>query len=221
MKFKEYIKNITSWDDYGPNSNNINLITEAGFSRVLGKIKKSESFVIITAYRNEYDKKENIKRNRDLRNDFNKKKMGVYQLVGHWKECQDSEVEYEDCPKNKIVDVIERSYLAVKPEDVKDNEFKNFVVSLVRKFNQDGALLKINNYYNVIDRNGKTFKVGENLSLNKLSQAYSQFVKKMNVPFVFEGMEIPTTNIGKFMATGVGIKYPVGSFDDLKNWDDI
>ena len=38
MKFEEYMNREISWDDYGPNSNNVNLITEAGFSRILNKI---------------------------------------------------------------------------------------------------------------------------------------------------------------------------------------
>ena len=221
MKFGEYADRWSSWDDYGPNSDNINLITEAGFSRVLSKIEDNESFMIITAYKDEYDKKENIKRNRQLRVEFNKRKMGPYQLVGHWQECQDKKVDYYGCPKNMLVDVIERSYLAIKPDDMTDDEFKSFTVLLVNEFDQNEALIKLDETYYTINKIGRLLKIGTKLSLGKISRAYSQFVKKMNIPFVFEGMEHPGSISGRREATMCGIKYPIGKFDDLRNWGDI
>ena len=85
--FKQYHNTLT-YDDWGADSDNNNAITEAGLSRIIQKVKSDqEDFIIITAYRGEFDKQENIKRNRDLRAWFNRQKMGVYQLVGHWREC--------------------------------------------------------------------------------------------------------------------------------------
>lgn len=221
MKFEDYMYNEISWDDYGPDSNNINLITETGFSRVLNKIESSKSFVITTAYKHEYTKSNNIKRNRMLRTIFNKRKMGIYQLVGHWRECQDNEVDYKDCPKNQLIDVIERSYLSIKPDYMANDEFENFVVGLVKRFNQNSALIKIEDNYYIINDDGRKEYIGKKLSLNKISQAYSQFVKKTNIPFVFEGMEHPSSISGRRMATMHGIKYPIGKFDDMKEWNDI
>lgn len=223
MKFKDYIEHSSTWDDYGPNSDNVNLITEAGLSRVLNSIDKSESFAIITAYKHEYDKKENIERNRKLRVEFNSRKMGVYQLVGHWRECQDDTVDYNNCPKNKLIDVIERSYLVIKTKNMEDEKFEELISNLVKKFEQNAAIIKINNYYYVIDRNGVKDKIGEKLTLGKMSQAYSQFVKKMNIPFVFEGVEIPSSISGNIMASMCGIKYPANKekWNDVKSWNDI
>jgi hypothetical protein len=68
-------------DYLNSNTRNI-LVTEAGFSRVLQKLK-GDTYSTISAYRNQYDKKTNIQRNRDLRGEFNKRKMGVYPLVGY------------------------------------------------------------------------------------------------------------------------------------------
>lgn len=206
-------------DDYGVDGENVNLITEAGFSRVLNKIENND-FVIITAYRGNYDKKENINRNRQMRGEFNSKKMGVYQVVGHWQECQD-DVEYEKCPKNRLVDVIERSYIAVRPSDMSQDEFESFIVSLLKKFNQDAALIKKDGNFNVIEKTGNITKVGDKLTLNKISQAYSQYVKKMDIPFVFEGVEIPGSNSGRQMMSMIGIKYPTGRFSDIKHWSDF
>ncbi len=66
-------------------SNN-NLISEGSFTRMLN-VLKTKSFAILSAHRAYFSKQENIQRNRKLRDIFNKKKMGVYQLVGHWTEA--------------------------------------------------------------------------------------------------------------------------------------
>ena len=64
--FKQYHNTLT-YDDWGSDSDNNNAITEAGLSRIIQKVKSDqEDFIIITAYRGEFDKKENIKRNRTI-----------------------------------------------------------------------------------------------------------------------------------------------------------
>lgn len=188
------------------------LITEAGLSRILKKLK--DNFAIITAYRRYYDKKENINRNRELRGEFNKRKMGIYPLVGHWKECQLDNVRYEDCPKNQLKDVIERSFLVIKPDEMSIDEFKNLILSLTKKYNQDGSIISIDSTINCIEKSGNMFPIGTGLSLNKISQGYSQYVKKMNIPFVFE-CELPGGNIGRQLYKSKGLLYPVVDEDDI------
>ena len=51
----------------------------------------------------------------------------------------------------------------------------------------------------IIDNIKQREYIGDKLSLNKVGQAYSQFVKKMNVPFVFEGLEKPSGNLGRML----------------------
>ena len=120
---------ITPYDDWGRDSQNNNAITEAGLSRIIQKIKLEDNdFVVITAYRGENDKKTNIAKNAQLRDWFNRNKMGVYQLVGHWRECSIQGVEYEDCPTDQLVDVVERSYLAIRPDEMESKDFFNKVI---------------------------------------------------------------------------------------------
>ena len=45
------------------------------------------------------------------------------------------------------------------------------------------------------------------IPFNKIAQAYSQYVKKMNVPFVFEGVESPSSNGGYRMFSKNNILY--------------
>jgi hypothetical protein len=135
--------------------------------------------------------------------------MSVYQLVGHWRECQIDNVDYADCPKDKLIDVIERSYLVVKPSSVPQNDFNDIILDLIKEYKQDAAILSICGNIFVLKSNGGMNRIGSDVNLNKINQAYSQFVKKMNVPFVFEA-ETPSSISGCMTFESSGIKYPTG-----------
>jgi len=225
--YKDFITiDISPYDDWDSNSANTNAITEAGLARVLRKVKgDKKDFIIITAYRGNYDKKENINRNRQLRGWFDRNKMGVYQLVGHWRECSLDNVDYDSCPPDKLVDVVERSYLAIRPDDMSPSDFLGKAKYLTSIWNQDGAVIRIGELFGdevrIVERTGSTFPIGKSLEVGKIAQAYSQHVKKLNTPFVFEGVEVPATIIGKKIAKQRGFNYPVGNFDDLRSWEDV
>ena len=198
-------------------SSNQNFISESSFSRLLSKVSDdNKDWAIITAYRafsigqdKPLTKDDNIKRNRDLRGQFDKRKMGVYQLVGHWQECQIPNVEYSACPKDKLQDVIERSYLSVKPDDMDSNDFQKLIVDLmtIDGETQDGALIKNKDGINFLDNKNKLIHIGDKVELGKIGQAYSQYIKKQNIPFVFEGLEIPSSNIQAMMMTRNNVNY--------------
>lgn len=207
MQFIDYIhknEDVSILDEC-PNNN---LLTEAGLSRVLQKIKQENNdFAVISAYRDKYDKKENIKRNRKLRTEFNKKKMGVYQLIGHWRECQLEDVDYEDCPKEYIVDAIERSYLVIKPKEMEQESFKDLIHDMTKRYKQDASVITLDGIIYTIEPTGKMSKIGDTITLNKIAQAYSRHVKKQNLPFVFEA-EVPSTNNGRRLFRLNNLLYP-------------
>lgn len=213
MNFKEYIKETI--DDI-PNNN---LLTEAGLSRLLNQIKNKD-FFIITAFRGEYDKSQNILRNRKLRTELNSKKMGPYQLIGHWRECKDSEIDYNDCPDNMLVDVVERSYLVTRPESMSLEKFKKLVQKLTKKYDQDASIISIDNTIHLMFKDGNMDKIGSGVTLNKISQAYSQHIKKQNIPFVFEA-EVPSSISGRMMFKKENVRYPLYEKNEVKNWSKI
>ncbi|MFW6007947.1 MAG: hypothetical protein ACOCP8_01670 [archaeon] len=220
MNFRKYIENNDiklSSIDMLPNNN---MLTEAGLARVIQKVKQEDNdFAIITAYRDKYSKKENIQRNRKLRSEFNSRKMGVYQLVGHWQECELEDVDYDDCPKDKLVDVVERSYLVIKPKEMQQNDFKELIRKLTSTFNQDASLISLDGNIYLIEPTDKMSKIGDNVTLGKINQAYSQHVKKMNVPFVFEA-EVPSSNSGRRMFNVNNILYPKSCSEyDLRSFE--
>ena len=178
-----------------------NQISEANLSRIWEKSKEND-FAIISAYRKSEDKQTNVINNRNLRHELNEKKLGVYSLVGHWRECQDSTIPYDKCPKDKLIDVVERSYFVPRNPDVSPQEFKELLFNLAKKYKQDGIVLRVKEfglngvYDSKTEQEFANFQKG--ITFNKVSQAYSQYVKKMNVPFIFEGIEYPEClGIGK------------------------
>jgi hypothetical protein len=175
-------------------------ICEASLSRLWSQSRNS-SFAILSAYRKNNTKQENVTRNRELRGDLNSKKLGPHSLIGHWRECSvtDSKgnpLEYNQCPKDKLVDVVERSYFVVPFSGMSDKEFKQIIFNAGKKYSQDAVILKIDglNMFGVYDpRSGTQYaKFSSGVSMNQVAQGYSRHVKKQNVPFVFEGVEVPT-----------------------------
>lgn len=174
--------------------NTVTAISEDSLNRLLSHSK--QPFAIISAYRQVYDRNENIERNRQLRSIFNGHKFGVHQLIGHWRECADPTVPYDQCPIDKLKDVIERSYFVPKPPAVDNDTFINLIMDAAQKFEQDGFIYSNGSEVAFISRDGQTIPLG-GMNLNKIGQAFSKHIKKQNVPFVFEGIEVPTTNIGR------------------------
>jgi len=194
---------------YSGTCTNKSVISEGSLSRLLALSEKAD-YTIVTAYRSEYTKAENIQRNRQLRGIINVARMGAQQLVGHWRECtilQDNgnPIPYEQCPKNAFKDVIERSYFFTRRSDLQQSEFEAFVLNLVRQFDQDAAVIKLDDVVYLLTNAGTKFIIGTKPEIGKIAQAWSQHVKKTNVPFVFEGVECPTTIQGRFLMQHAGI----------------
>ena len=182
-------------------------LDEGGLNRILQRMDSQASWAIYTAYRDKYTKKENVQRNRDLRDELNQNRLGVHPLVGHWRECTLTQasgepVPYDQCPQDRLKDVIERSYFIAKPDNWADQEFEDLMFHLADKWDQDSLVFVGNGKSGVYDPRTRQEYVAfedSNPMVGEIAQAYSQYVKKINTPFMFEGIETPT-------ALGYGLK---------------
>lgn len=191
------------------NSKNNNVILEGSFNRLMG-IMQYQDWAIITAYSYGFTKEENIQRNRILRGLLNQNKAGVYQLVGHWREAP-ANMDYNDAKENELTDVVERSYLVPRPKNMDYENFLGMIRSLmtIDGETQDAVIYHRadkDGYY-LMYSNGSTEQIGSNISFNKIAQAYSQYVRRMDKPFVFEGVESPGSNSGCQVLTNNNILY--------------
>ena len=167
-------------------------LTES-FSRMLEQSRLGLYFAILTASKvfdnddNKISKEANVQRNRELRGDLNAAKLGAHQLVGHWRECIDQNVSYDQCPANKLVDVIERSYFVPRNEAVDPEKFKHMILSLAAKYNQNAVILKIGTDIKLLEPSGNEIvNLGSRASVGKISQGYSQYIRNLKTPFIFE-----------------------------------
>tara|TARA_R110002153_G_scaffold6483_5_gene29565 strand:- start:3080 stop:3670 length:591 start_codon:yes stop_codon:yes gene_type:complete len=104
-------------------------INESGLHRVYGWIIKHDS-VILSAFRNEYTKKENYKRNRVLRDDLRRKGYGITKVKGSYIEGFDTD---------KAVEVSEQSLFVVNLKD--NNDFNSDLINRGHKWEQDSILI--------------------------------------------------------------------------------
>ena len=170
-------------------------LDEASLARAYQHVveKKVSSWGMLTAYRYANSKKQNIEANKKLEADLRTKGYGFFKVEGHWQECQDSNLNYVDCPKDKLQDSIEVSLFVpgMKKEDAK---------SLCKKYEQDAVIYggeDTKGDAHLIFKNGTEDNIGK-FQPGKVEQAYSKF--KGGKTFVFgkeKKKEEPKLNTSK------------------------
>jgi len=155
-------------------------LDEASLARAYQHVveKKVPSWGMLTAYRYANNKKQNQEANKKLETDLRSKGYGFFKVEGHWQECQDSNLNYVDCPKDKLQDSIEVS-LFVPHMKRKDAE------SLCKKYEQDAVIYggeDTKGDAHLIFKNGTEDNIGK-FQPGKVEQAYSKF--KGGKTFVF------------------------------------
>lgn len=180
----------------------IGRIDEAGLARLLSRIN-GRDFAIITGFRAGLSLKQNQARNAEIRRFLDARQMGGYMLIGHWQEAPEG-IDYEKAVPEDLTDVTEESILFVKPDEMAQQDFVNMCVALIRKYNQDAGVVGLTKTVGegltenrgdyaiyLFYKDGSNDQIGNELSLGKTAQAYSQMRNKPNVPFVFEGTLAP------------------------------
>jgi hypothetical protein len=163
------------------------IIDEASLSRAYQHVvdKKAQSWGMITAYRYSNSKKENLQSNKRLESDLRSKGYGFFKVEGHWQECQDPNLNYSECPKDKLKDSTEVSLFV---PNIKKDELSE----LCKKYEQDAVIYgDRNSDAHLIFKNGDSENIGK-FQPGKVSQAYSKL--KGGKTFMF-GKEEPKKNI--------------------------
>jgi hypothetical protein len=164
-------------------------IHEASLGRIMHHVENANEtgFAILTSYRQNWSKKENIKNFNQLKSDIRTSGFGYNQIIGHWRECQDPEVAYEDCPEEELTDAIEPSLFVMGIDAATAHEFGN-------KWEQDAVVYagpEFNGNVVLIFRDGNTLNIGE-FKPSTITQAFSKL--KSGRTFAFEHFSWPTQN---------------------------
>jgi hypothetical protein len=122
---------------------------------------------------------------------------GFFKVEGHWQECQDANMNYVDCPKDKLRDSTEESLFI--PGITKDQ-----IADLCKRYEQDSVIYgDKDSDAHLIFKNGGSENIGK-FQPAKVAQAYSKL--KGGRTFIFGKEEPKKTDIfGKEIDTKADI----------------
>jgi hypothetical protein len=167
------------------------LMFESSLSRIWqhAQAANNKSFAILTSWRQSKNRKDNIKSFSDLKAAIRNLDYGFVEVKGHWKECQDSNILYDECPEDQLVDAIEPSLFI--PEISKKEALK-----LADHFEQDAIVFggpEVGGKIVLLFRDGKIMPIGD-FKAQTLGQAFTELRKSKESNkrfFKFEGVEYP------------------------------
>ena len=134
---------------------------------------------IITAFRDEYDYKQNVKRNKVLASKVKKARYGFIYVDGHWKE--------KDKDTGELVDVNEDSILVIGSEN-DSGKLKGLLTKWVKEYNQDAALFKdeATTEIHFIKQSGATDSFAQKFTQKKLEIGYTKLRGRSKSVFSFD-----------------------------------
>ncbi|SVD11178.1 uncharacterized protein METZ01_LOCUS364032, partial [marine metagenome] len=134
---------------------------------------------IITAFRDEFEYGQNVKRNKVLASKIKKARYGFVYVDGHWKE--------KDKDTGELVDVNEDSILVIGSEN-DSGKLKGLLTKWVKEYNQDAALFKDAGTTEIhfITKSGNTDPFAQKFSQKKLEIGYTKLRGRSKNVFSFD-----------------------------------
>jgi hypothetical protein len=165
------------------------MLIHEGATRSLSRIwqhTKESNIAMITAYRGEFDKSKNEKRNRELKSKISSAGFGYVQMTGNY-------IENKGDPDQRQVE--EKSFfITSSPND--NGKLKSFVTKMGKLYNQDSVFYKSANSddaYLIGTASGRFPGMGKEHNLGKFRpQKTGEYWSKMknNKVFTFESVEM-------------------------------
>jgi hypothetical protein len=140
------------------------VLNESSLSRVWQHVKGDKPFAILTAFRGEFNRDTNIRRNRALAADIRNLGYGFFFLDGFW-------VENQGTPEERKVS---EDSLFVIGREGSDKKFIEQIVKLGAENNQDGVLIKSVDGINIYDKAGNVTYTLDNFNPGAAGEMYSK-----------------------------------------------
>jgi hypothetical protein len=164
---------------------------EASLSRIWQHVSQGAEtgFGIVTSYRGSKTPSENKRDFRRLKGLVRGMGLGFIEVKGHWRECQDPDINYPECPEDQLVDAVERALFIVGIN-------QSQATSLGSEFEQDAVIYAGPETAGSIEL---FFSGGDSVSLGEfkaqtIGQAYTELLRsRARAPrtFKFEGFSWP------------------------------
>lgn len=173
---------------------NLEALFESSLGRIWQHVQGAEnkSFAIFTSWRQNYSRKQNIANFAKFKQAVRGLGHGFIQVQGHWKECQDPDIAYVDCPEDELVDAVEPSLFIVGISQ-KDAQ------RLGADSEQDAIVYagpETNGRVVLLFDDGASQDIGD-FKANTIGQAFSELRKSkegsVTQSFKFEGLEYKAT----------------------------
>ena len=134
---------------------------------------------IITAFRDEFEYSQNVKRNKTLAGKIKKARYGYIYVDGHWKE--------KDKDTGELVDVNEDSILVIGVKN-DSGKLKGLMTKWVKEYNQDAALFKDEGTTEIhfINQSGSGEPFAQKFSQKKLEIGYTKLRGRSKSVFSFD-----------------------------------
>ncbi|TRO55187.1 hypothetical protein E2P64_07585 [Candidatus Bathyarchaeota archaeon] len=181
-------------------SGDISLLSEVSLNRVYQHVKDSpdKGLTLMTAWRKEMSRKEKIAANKRLMQDIRSAGLGAFNLAGYYWECQDPNIDAEDCPQDKKERVRERVYGIV-------GATRQQTLKWIKRYKQDSAVYlgpETKGKAVLLFQSGKEMNIGE-FNPGKIGDNFS---KIHGSTFVFEGFEYLAQSIAeRLIEDGMGV----------------
>ena len=133
-------------------------------------------FTVVTAFKGLNTLKQNRELNLQLEREFRSINAAGIKLVGHWLETPD---------------FVEESFYLPQPQGIEYAAFQNWIIQMLKKFNQDAAIVSDGSRIHLIHKSGELTPIGTGISEREIQQAYSTI---RGGEFVFEGTIGPSCN---------------------------
>lgn len=118
-----------------------NNLEESSLSRVFAHSKETGSFGVLTAFRGGYSLTQNRKRNKEIEGALKNAGYGFTKVKGSYPEEQDD---------GTTIRVDEESFIIILDKTQDSTKFKDFLIRLGKKYDQDSVLYKARGTENAI-----------------------------------------------------------------------
>jgi len=165
-------------------------LSESSLSRIWQHVEQNPntSWALISPDRKGTTPEERKKRHKVMQQAIRSQDLGYIPVEGRWKECQDTSVDYDECPEDKLIDVKEDSYFI-------PNIPKGAAHKLGNAFDQDAVVYggpDTDNSSQLVFRNGETLNLGA-FNPDTIASAYSRI--KGGRTFAFGDRNEPDSSI--------------------------